>query len=245
MKMMVFKGASIVVFSLCLLILNTAKGEEENKNGGNPVWNFLFGGKETHTYNSPLKPPMTTGESGNASTAYVRWGRDVCNPDTSETVYTGYVGGGSHAHKGGGTNPLCLPETPEYDDTLTVNGGSRSPIFGAEYETNTYSPFSYVHDSDTVCALCLARGRSTTSMIPAKRTCPPGWTKEYGGLLMGSHNGHYGHDFLCIDRNPQGRSGSSASKDGFLLYAVEGTCGSLPCPPYVSGKEISCVVCSR
>ncbi|XP_033111229.1 short-chain collagen C4-like [Anneissia japonica] len=227
MKMLVFKGTSILVLGLCLLILNKAKGEEEG-NGVNQVWNFFFGNGETPepTYNCPAEP--VTCETRNASVAYVRWGRDDCNPDTSDIVYSGKV-------------TKCYYEFECYED----HGGSRSLLYGAEYETNTYAPFSDVHDGDIVCALCLARGRSTTSMIPAKRTCPSGWTKEYGGLLMGSVHGHGGHDYLCIDRNPQARHGSSVNNNGHLFYATEGVCGSLPCPPYANGNEITCVVCSR
>ncbi|XP_033111228.1 uncharacterized protein LOC117112266 [Anneissia japonica] len=153
------------------------------------------------------------------------------------SVAAGYVGGGLPTHKGAGTNSLCLPETPEYDDDLTSGGNNRLSLL--------YSPLSDVHEGDIMCAVCLARGRSTTLMIPAKRTCPSGWTKEYGGLLMGSYKEYSGHNYLCIGRNPQARHGSMADNEGQLFYPTSGVCSSLPCPPYVNGYEISCVVCTK
>ncbi|XP_033109909.1 short-chain collagen C4-like, partial [Anneissia japonica] len=151
----------------------------------------------------------------------------------------GYVGGGWYNHKGAGTNSLCLPETPEYDKDLITNAVDwRSLIYGAEFGGN-------LQNYDLVCAVCLVRGRSTTLMIPAKLTCPSGWTKEYGGLLMGSYKNYNAHDYICVDKNTQGRPGSAADKNGAIFQPTQGKCGSLPCPPYVDGNELACVVCSR
>ena len=41
--------------------------------------------------------------------------------------------------------------------------------------------------------------------------------------------------------------GNGHDQNGRLLYAVEASChaNSLPCPPYVQGREIACVVCTK
>lgn len=61
--------------------------------------------------------------------------------------------------------------------------------------------------------------------------------------------GYYDHNraskYICIDEQPDTLPGGQVMKDGYLLYAVEGRCGSLPCPPYVEGRELTCVVCSQ
>ncbi|XP_071950906.1 uncharacterized protein [Antedon mediterranea] len=149
---------------------------------------------------------------------------------------------------GAGTNPLCLPEIPEYDERMVANGSHRANVYGAEYETNfkQYPQWRDVHQTDPACAVCLAKGRSASIMIPAKRTCPEGWTKEYGGLLMGGCTHHNAaHEYLCVDGSPQSRDNSKTNKNGFLLYPAVGKCGSLKCPPYVDYHELSCVVCTR
>ena len=38
---------------------------------------------------------------------------------------------------------------------------------------------------------------------------------------------------------------SQGSKNGALLYLVEGVCGTLPCLPYVNGRELTCAVCTK
>ena len=52
-------------------------------------------------------------------------------------------------------------------------------------------------------------------------------------------------EFVCLDEEPEAVSGSHQDFDGALFYAVEGICGSLQCPPYVNGWELTCVVCTK
>ncbi|XP_071949896.1 uncharacterized protein [Antedon mediterranea] len=219
---------------------------------GNNIWNFFFGGEydvgtqpENYRRAGCPEKPMTC-KTGKTSAIYTHWGSQECNPQSTE-VYRGYVGGGHFSHFGGINNPLCLPDAPEYNEELTTDGGGeRSNLYGAEYQTNTYSPWSSSHDKDMICAVCLTKGRSTNLMIPAKRTCPEGWTKEYEGLLMGGHHSHAGgHESICVDINPEGRPGSMADLDGMLFFPVIGICGSLPCTPYIANRELACVVCTR
>ena len=83
-------------------------------------------------------------------------------------------------------------------------------------------------------------------MIPGRNACYKGWTLEYSGFLV---SGDYGHasatEYICLDRNPDFNSGGFTSNDGALLYFVEVVCGSLECPPYVNGRELTCAVCSK
>ena len=81
-------------------------------------------------------------------------------------------------------------------------------------------------------------------MIPAKLTCPSAWTKEYEGILMSDHHTHKGSTFLCVDKYLDKVQGGYTNTNGGLLYVVEAVCGSLPCPPYIDGYELPCVVCS-
>ena len=176
---------------------------------------------------------------------YVRWGHDQC-PSTAQLVYSGRAGGSQHSQSGGGSDPQCLPLDPNF---LTEISGiqSRALIFGAEYETLTDSN-SYLHgrqETEVPCAVCHVSNRTAVYMVPAKYTCPTGWTREYYGYLMSSHSSHQRTQYTCMDIALKPANGSSvANHNGLLFYFVEGRCGSLPCPPYDETKELSCAVCT-
>jgi len=174
---------------------------------------------------------------------YVRWGHDSCPSTGAKLVYTGRAAGPDYTHKGGGTNPQCLPLDPSY---LKYETGtqSHSQIYGAEYqETNPLVANS--HDGDVPCAVCYVPTRTTLYMLPAKYTCPTGWTTEYYGYLMSGHYNHHRQEYSCVDRSLKTTIGSSTNHNGYLFYIVEGVCGSLPCPPYEQTKELSCAVCTK
>ena len=83
-------------------------------------------------------------------------------------------------------------------------------------------------------------------MMPARNVCPSGWTEEYHGYLMTAHYNHKStRDYICVDREAEYVPRSQANQDGALLYLVEGVCGSLPCLPYVNGRELTCAVCTK
>ena len=179
-------------------------------------------------------------------TVYVRWGHDEC-PSTAELVYAGRVGGEWHGHHGGGSNPQCLPLDPSF--LKSISGPQyRAYMYGTEYQTHTDSR-SYlhgVHDHDVPCAVCYVTQRSAVYMLPAKYTCPSGWTREYYGYLMASYHAHANNnEYTCVDIAMKPALGSVSNKDGMLFYFVEGRCGSLPCPPYDNNRELSCAVCSK
>jgi len=82
-------------------------------------------------------------------------------------------------------------------------------------------------------------------MIPAKDTCPTGWTTEYFGYLMSEYYRYQRSQFSCVDNSFTAVIGSRHNHNGLLFYLVRGVCGSLPCPNYDSNKELSCVVCTK
>ena len=52
-------------------------------------------------------------------------------------------------------------------------------------------------------------------------------------------------EYICVSLGMEAVPGGSAGTNGGLLYVVEVDCGyALPCPPYMEGYELSCVVCS-
>ena len=185
-------------------------------------------------------------------TAYIRWGRTTCPGNDSKAVYDGYAGGSSHVHKGAAASMLCLPKNPDWDDGKYSDKTDPNVgyIYGAEYEDGSarsdqlFGKNHYEHD--VPCVVCDVRKRSSVLMIPGKSKCHAGWTLEYSGYWM---TGHYDHpaatDYYCIDKDPEHVPGGEANHNGYLLYFVESRCGSLRCPPYVHGREMQCVVCTK
>ena len=164
------------------------------------------------------------------------------------THFLGMMGGENHNHQGGGANYLCLPPKPKYDK---YNDGNQNSgyVYGTEYEINDYSGSvlkSNLHDHEAPCAVCFVKSRGSLLMIPAQNDCPSGWTEEYHGYLMTAYYDHANQkDYVCVDKDPEYVLGSQESKDGALLYHVEGQCGSLPCLPYVNHRELTCAVCTK
>ncbi|XP_068731381.1 uncharacterized protein [Montipora capricornis] len=185
-----------------------------------------------------------TGQSG---VKYVRWGRTIC-PSGAQIVYKGIIGGEWYNYQGGGANYLCLPHNPKYDKYKDGHQNA-GYIYGAEYEVSDYNgdPFKRNrHNHEAPCVVCFLKSRGSMLMMPARNDCPSGWTEEYHGYLMTAYHGHkHSSDFICVDGDLEFVPGTQANKDGALLYAVEGVCGSLPCLPYVSGRELTCAVCTK
>ena len=188
------------------------------------------------------------GQNGGGA-VYVRWGHDEC-PSTAQLVYPGRAGGSYFNQGGGGSNPQCLPLDPNFLAPIIGEQQYRAYMYGAEYETHTFSS-SHVHgrhDHEVPCAVCHVSNRTAIYMIPAKYTCPIGWTREYYGYLMAerTHNVHRRSHFICMDTALKPANGSSVTDlDGLAFYFVEGRCGSLPCPPYDKTRELSCSVCTK
>ncbi|CAH1782895.1 unnamed protein product [Owenia fusiformis] len=197
-------------------------------------------------------------EKSHVKTTYIRWGRTSC-PDGAAIVYTGIAGGSSHVETGGGSNYQCLPTNPQWGRYTSAKSKYSALMYGAEYQFETASghpnPFDgdnaptpgdreSLYESDVPCAVCSVP-RSTSIMIPAWKTCPDAWHFEYTGYLVSEYAKHGGRrTFECMDAAPEGVPGSGANKNGALFYAVEASCGSLPCPNYKDGAELTCVVCT-
>ena len=160
-------------------------------------------------------------------------------------LYSGIVGGSYYGHIGGGGEYVCLPNNPKYDK-YQDGYQSVSYMYGTEYEIG-FNPFkNKLHNHDVPCAVCYVKSRATQLMIPARNDCPSGWNEEYHGYLMADHHTHkHSTSFICIDGEAEFVHGSHANRNGALLYLVEGQCGSLPCLPYVAGRELTCSVCTK
>ena len=145
---------------------------------------------------------------------------------------------------------LCLPTNPDWAPHHSDGLNSQSYLFGVEYKVETFDPFSHrnaelLDQRSVPCAVCRVAGRGTHLLLPAKLSCPENWTEEYRGFIMSGYHGHAQRSkAVCVDEAPEVVPGSQSDVNGALLYLVEGACGSLLCPPYVNGREITCTVCS-
>ncbi|XP_067929602.1 short-chain collagen C4-like [Watersipora subatra] len=194
----------------------------------------------------PPGPPGPTSLSTSAGAVYTRWGKKTCGND-STLVYAGYAGGSNYSHSGGGANHQCMPLDPEYNKfsgSVTFVG---SWLAGAEYESSSYGIFpNSAQNQNVPCARCYTNSRSAMMMVPGKRNCSEGWTKEYEGYLMTSYYKRSSRTFECIDENPEYIDGEGSNHDGALFYFVRTECDhGGQCPPYVDKQELTCVVCSK
>ncbi len=158
-------------------------------------------------------------------------------------MYAGRTGISASVHAGGASNYLCMPNDPEY--TLSSRAGVQgsSFVFGTEYEGPPLVSGRMNHDAP--CAVCYIPTKHTVIMIPAKTSCPSGWTREYDGYLMSENNIHKRTMYVCVDRNMESIPNSQDHADGGHFYHVEAHCNGMPCPPYDNTKELNCVVCSK
>ena len=199
----------------------------------------------------PVGPPGPQGPRSGGAT-YVRYGKSICpDVDGTELVYSGRVGGNMHDTQGGGGNYLCLPDEAEYIDSLVYNLASQSysEIFGTEYYLPVIDP---QHHSNVPCAVCTVLDRAAVVMIPAKASCPTGWTREYYGYLMSQAQAalfirpnEQRTTYECVDKDLDSVPGTEGDTGGAQFYHVEATCNGLECPPYNTNKELNCVVCTK
>ena len=133
-----------------------------------------------------------TGEKGEPAggVMYVRWGHDSCPSTGAQLIYSGRAGGSDHLQKGDGSNPQCLPLDPNHLKYEPGSSNYISYMYGTEYQrTNTL--VANTDDADVPCAVCYVPTRTTLYMMPAKYTCPKGWTTEYYGYLMVEYYAHH------------------------------------------------------
>ena len=91
----------------------------------------------------------------------------------------GFAASSSYPTVGGGVNYQCLSLSPQFDNT-GGGGDLYAFISGAEYQTAGSGALTNVHDHNVPCARCHS-GRSAIMMLPGRRDCLAGWTKEYNG----------------------------------------------------------------
>ena len=106
-----------------------------------------------------------------------------------------------------------------------------------------------VHAHNALCAVCMAVSRCFLLMIPGKTSCPVSWTTEYIGYLMSAaQDNALPTTYECIDKDPESVPGFNAwggsSGSGCFDY-VDVSCNGMAFPPYVAGRELTCVVCTR
>ena len=179
-------------------------------------------------------------------TAYTRWGHDSC-PAPATLIYKGSMAGSFFSHTGSGANHLCLPFDPQYVADVG-NAGGTSRVFGSEYDgvNQINSGKQNIQDRNIPCAVCRVQMRSTGIMIPARNTCPPGWSREYYGFLMGAHHTHTKGNYICMDQEMKTLPGHAADRNGNVLYSVSSACNyGLDCPPYQNDKPLTCAMCTK
>ena len=196
--------------------------------------------------------PGTATPVVNCGQIYVRWGRTTCPGNQStELVYSGRAGGSQYSKTGGATNYLCMPDNPDYlQYDSRVQGGNY--VYGVEYDPASGQPLYvnpdvYAHNAP--CAVCMAVSRCSLLMIPGKTSCPVSWTTEYVGYLMSEHQDYnLPTTYECVDKDPEsvpGLNGIGWNSGSAIFSLVEASCNGMSCPPYVAGRELTCVVCPR
>ncbi|XP_030846962.1 short-chain collagen C4-like [Strongylocentrotus purpuratus] len=180
---------------------------------------------------------------------YTRWGNDVC-PEDAELIYSGSIGGAHYIQTGSGSNYLCMPDEPIYDEVTASKDEHRAKLYTSEYEVHTApSRIQPMHDHTPTCAVCRAPSNRTRKlMIPARNVCPSQeWRLEYAGYLMAEKYEHNRSEFVCVDREMVPKAGTMGNENGALLYMTEVRClvgGGLDCGSYIDGYEITCAVCT-
>ena len=147
---------------------------------------------------------------------------------------------------GDGTNMLCLPDSLTWGKYKDGDDRQRGHVYGVEIDIEGSNIFPRdVNNQDQPCVLCHTEN-AVAHMFPGRVTCFPGWSLQYAGYLMSSeHGANINREYFCMDSDPEARMGGGADNNQGIVYLTEGRCGSLPCPPYVDGREMSCAVCSK
>ena len=114
---------------------------------------------------------------------------------------------------------MCMPNDPEYLGFQSGVGG-HSFVYGAEYELPLVSDRC---QHNAPCAVSYLSTQNTVIMIPAKTSCPSGWTREYYGYLMSERRVKSHTMYECVDRSMESIPDSQDHINGghFYLTAME------------------------
>lgn len=196
-----------------------------------------------------------------AGTVYIRWGREDCPWSHTLLGVAGRAAAPFHGETGGGTNYLCLPNTPVFP-AIATGSFPQSDIVGVEFAT-AGEPLASVDSTALACANCFA-GQSPKLMIPGTVNCPSSsWVMAYRGYLMSAKDQssagltaarevlspeteHYRTEYICVDEVPTDTSATVTADDESLIYHVHFDCAngaSLGCNPSSPPGQIVCVVC--
>ena len=188
-----------------------------------------------HTCTYIIGPPGSPA----GGVTYTRWGKSTCRSGATR-VYAGRTGSSFHEHQGGAANYICMPNDPQY--TLPYQSGVCEHMQLCVYEEAVVSGR---HQHNAPCAVCYLPTMNTVIMIPAKTSCPSGWTREYYGYLMSERITNRRTMYTCVDM--ESIPGSQNHIEGGHFYHVEAHCNGLVCSAfaYNNYKELTCVVCSK
>ena len=163
-------------------------------------------------------------------------------------MYSGRAAGAKYDHSGGTSDHHCLPNNPQYlseDDTNALG----AQLYGVEYEIrDRSSPYNSLDQSDMPCVVCNANGRSQLLMVPARYTCPTGWSREYYGYMMSegkAKNREGRKTTICMDFSAEAVPGSGANTNPSPGIMMRANCNGLACPPYQSNTPLTCAVCTK
>ena len=188
------------------------------------------------------------GDMGSSGVVYIRWGRTTC-PNGADRVYYGRAAGSQYYTKGGTSDFLCLPETPQYKNYYS-SVGHLPELYGVEYDLSAdgTSLLRHLDLVDMPCVLCSVSTRSKMIMIPARYECPSDWNREYSGYLMSGaelENRPGRKATICVDEASEAVPGTAGVEGASLIYFMRAVCNGLPCPPYESNKLLTCAVCTQ
>lgn len=156
---------------------------------------------------------------------------------------------GSHGAYGGGTNYLCAPLDPQFNEYHQQSHHQtrlHGVMFGKVGHLFIPGRKPHINFSGVPCAVCKAP-RTTLLMIPALNVCPSRhWTREYHGFLMAQGLFSSKTEYVCVDAEAQGVKLSNVTRvlRNSFLTPVKSFCAVLPCPPYRDDLELTCAVCT-
>ncbi|XP_062569698.1 uncharacterized protein LOC134231755 [Saccostrea cucullata] len=179
--------------------------------------------------------------SSSGGAIFVNWGKPKCPDNTSQMVYSGFLGGSEYSTKGAAVTNVCLSPDPIFGNWSIL--GSVNVMYGSELDYDLVGHGTGTQD--TTCAVCKSKIHSSVVMIPGRNECYPGWKKQYGGYLISGPTGNSPKEIICFNEDPEFVVGGGDNDNGNLLYPIKAVCGSLQCPPYVNGELLTCAVCTQ